>query len=68
MGVPQQIHQMSPSTYNSVSRRRLQWKRNSQGPYASGGRSGREGGHAEGSSGGPPHRSAPFYSPKKPKG
>lgn len=67
--VPTNIHQVSPSTCSSVSRRRWRWwVRSGRAPCASGGRSGREGGHSEGSSGDPPRRSAPSYSPEQHKG
>lgn len=59
------LHQGSPSTFCRVSMRRLQGRgRSSRAPCASGGRSGRGGVRSEGSSGDPPRRSAPSYSPE----
>lgn len=63
--VPPFIHQVSFSTYGSVSRRRRwQWQRSSLVQCSLGGRSGKEGGHSEGSSGDPPRHSAPSYIPR----
>lgn len=52
--VPRYVHQVAPS---AVNRRRRWWRGRSPG-CSWGGRSGREGGRSEGSSGGPPRRSA----------
>lgn len=68
LAVPPQIHQVSPSTCSSVSRRRQWLKRSSPARCSLGGRSGREGGRSEGSSGDPPRRSAPSYTPGREKG
>lgn len=58
---------LSPPT--SRCQQRLQrWERSSPAPCASGGRSGREGGRSEGSSGDPPRHSVPSYSPEQHKG
>lgn len=64
------IHQASPSTYGNVNRRWWWWWWEGSCPArcSSGGRSGREGGHSEGSSGDPPRRSAPSYIPEQQKG
>lgn len=63
------IHQASPSTYGNVNRRRWWWWEGScPARCSSGGRSGREGGRSEGSSGDPPRRSAPSYIPEQQKG
>lgn len=61
--VPSLIHQVSPTTWSAVSRRRQRLKRSGQAGCASGGRSGREGGRSAGNSGDLPHRSVPSYSP-----
>lgn len=43
--------------------RQQRWQRSCWAQCASGGRSGREGGRSEGSSGDPPRHSAPSYNP-----
>lgn len=66
--VPPFIHQVSSSTYGSVSRRRRwRWQRSSLVQCFLGGRSGKEGGRSEGSSGDPPRHSAPSYIPGQQK-
>lgn len=60
----QRATRWSPAPKTGVGRRQ-QWVKKTQARCASGGRRGRGGAHPAGSSGAPPHRSAPSDSPAK---